>query len=88
MGSDSKAWLSVGLFVIFAVAVAAIYIALMGGVEATRGTTPWLVIAINAIAAGGWYAYVSTLKCRSCGVGFMAGAWGIGRKCRKCAQPL
>lgn len=88
MGPVSKAWLGVGLFAIFAVVVAAIYIVLMGGLPATRGSAPWPVIAINAVAACGWYAYVSTLKCRNCGVGFMAGAWGIGRNCRKCGRPL
>jgi hypothetical protein len=83
-----KAWISVGVFVIFVVVVAAIYLMAMGGLEGTRGTTAWPVINISAIGTGIWCGYVSTLKCRNCGVGFMVGAWGLGRRCRKCGQPL
>src|SRR5277367_2182044 len=85
MGPVLKAWLSVGAFTLFAIVSVWFYL-VFDTPHPRRLISLWPTIIANGVAAGAWYAYVSTLKCRNCGASFATGAWGIGGKCRKCGQ--
>src|SRR3954471_7018831 len=47
--------------------------------------TPWLpMIVLHVIAVSTCYTYVSVLSCRRYSVALTDGAFGFGRRCRKC----
>ena len=82
-----KAWIALGAFAAYALAAATLYVASLGSMPALRGFN-WSAIVLHVIAGSTCYTYLSTLECRSCGVGLTNGAMGLGPRCRNCRQPI
>jgi hypothetical protein len=82
-----KAWMALGAFAAYALTAATLYVANLGSMPVARGFN-WSAIVLHVIAASTCYAYLSTLECRSCGVGLAYGAMGLGRRCRHCGGPI
>ena len=82
-----KAWIALGAFAAYALTAATLYVAHLGSATPTRGFN-WQALVLHVIAASTCYAYLGTLQCGSCGAGLTDGAMGLGRRCRKCGQPI
>jgi hypothetical protein len=80
-----KAWIALGAFAAYALTAATLYVATLANMPALRGFN-WWAIVLHVIAASTCYAYLSTLECRSCGVGLTNGAMGLGPRCRSCGH--
>ena len=72
------------MFAAYALTAVALYVANLSSIPAMRGFGP--AIVLHAIAASTCYIYLSTLECRSCGVGLTNGAMGLGPRCRSCGH--
>ena len=79
--------MALGAFAAYALTAATLYVANLGSMPAARGFN-WSAIVLHVIAGSTCYAYLSTLECRSCGVGLTNGAMGLGPRCRSCGQPI
>jgi hypothetical protein len=75
-----KAWIAIGAYGAYAVTAATLSVFARGFI--------WPAIILHVIAGSTCYAYASSLQCLCCGVSLGAGALGLGRRCRKCGQPV